>query len=466
MFNLAHITSGKRGRLFTVAGLVLASSVAFANTDQPVTYSYTLDNGLRLLVRADHRAPVAVTQIWYGVGSSYEYEGITGISHMLEHLMFKGTHAYPEGEFVKIIAENGGEQNAFTSNDYTVYYEELEARRLPLAFLLESDRMQNLQFSEEELLKERDVVAEERRLRTEDNPVARMYERFNATAQATSPYRFPVIGWMDDINRYSEPDIQHWYKTWYAPNNAVVVVVGDVDPDMVLKLAKQYFGNIPASQTLPKDNKATIKVPPDVPPLGERKITISTPALIPYVYLGFNVPSVKTASEPWEPYALDVLVGILVGGESARLNRHLIREQLVASEVGALYNPYDRLDTLLLIAGIPGNGHTPEELEKAFLDEVHQLQTSLVDPSELKRVKNQVIANEIFSQDSLTEQAIRLGSLASVGLDPALAEEYPAHINAVTAEEVKEVAQRYLTAERLTIGVLNPQPLAGSKEKK
>lgn len=445
----------------SVTALTLAPRTLLAEIEAATTYHYTLDNGLRLIVRPDHRAPVAVTQIWYDVGSSHEYEGITGISHMLEHLMFKGTHAYPEGEFVSIIAENGGEQNAFTSMDFTVYYEELEARRLPLAFLLESDRMQNLVFSEEELVKERDVVAEERRLRTEDNPVARMYEKFNMVAQSSSTYRFPVIGWMDDIKRYSDADIKQWYKTWYAPNNAVVVVVGDVEPEMVLNLAQQYFGDIPASTTLPKGDMPTMKPAPKVPPLGERKITVSTPALIPYVYLGFNVPSIKTADEKWEPYALDVLVGILAGGESARLSRRLVREQLIASEVGASYSPFDRMDTLFIIGGIPASGHTTEELEVALREQVLQLQTTLVDPKELRRVKNQVIANEIFARDSLTEQALRIGSLASVGLDPNLADEYPQFINEVTAEQVQEVAKRYLTPERLTIGILSPEPLAG-----
>ncbi|MFI4954754.1 MAG: M16 family metallopeptidase [Gammaproteobacteria bacterium] len=435
---------------------ISTSNPLYAVSSKPETFYYTLDNGLRLIVRPDHRAPVAVTQVWYQVGSSYEYEGITGISHMLEHLMFKGTKTYPAGEFVSIIAENGGDQNAFTSLDYTVYYEELEARRIPLAFELEADRMRNIDYTDEELLTERDVVAEERRLRTEDNPVARMYERFNAIAQVTSPYRHPVVGWMDDINRYTRSDIETWYDKWYAPNNAIVVVVGDVEPKTIYQLAEHHFGKIPPSQHLSKDIP-TLKPPPAVPPLGERRIEVATPSLIPYLYLGYNVPVVNTANETWEPYALDVLVGVLAGGESARLSRTLVREQLMASEVGAIYNPFDRLDTVLILGGVPTQNHTPEELEAALRQQVQVMQTALVSPQELQRVKTQVIANEIYARDSMTQQALQIGSLASVGLSPELVDEYVNNINAVTAEQVQQVAQRYLTSERLTVGILVPE---------
>ena len=433
-----------------------ASSSLYAVSSKPDTFHYTLDNGLRLIVRPDHRAPVAVTQVWYQVGSSHEYEGITGISHMLEHLMFKGTHTYPEGQFVSIIAENGGDQNAFTSLDFTVYYEELEARRIPLAFELEADRMRNIVYTDEELLTERDVVAEERRLRIEDNPISRMYERFNTVARAASPYRYPVIGWMEDIQRYTRSDIEAWYDKWYAPNNAIVVVVGDVDPKTIYQLAEQYFGKIPVSSHATQD-VPTLKSPPLVPPLGERRIEMSTPSLIPYVYVGYNVPVVNTVTEGWEPYALDVLVGVLAGGESARLSRTLVREQLLATEVGAAYNPFDRLDTLLVLGGTPTQTYTPAELEIALRQQVELLQKTLVEPEELQRVKTQVIANEIYARDSMTQQALQIGSLVSVGLSPELVDEYANNINSVTAEQIQQVAQRYLIPERLTVGILMPE---------
>ena len=440
-------------RLLASALAILLLALSTALHAESRFYDYTLDNGLRVIVLPDHRAPIAVFQIWYKVGSSYEYEGITGISHMLEHLMFKGTQEFPEGEFVKIIAANGGDQNAFTSLDFTAYYEELEARRLPLAFALEADRMRGLTFDEKELETEREVVIEERRLRTEDNPVSRMYERYNTVAQAASPYRYPIIGWMDDLRRYTLQDIENWYNTWYAPNNAIIVVVGDVEPTTVLDLAEHYFGNIPRSKM------PALKTPPEVPPLGERRIDFNTVATTSYVFLGYNVPVINTATEAWEPYALDVLVGVLDGGESARLTKDLIKSDVVAAEIGAQYNSFDRLDTLLLIGGIPAPGRTPQELETALGMQVSRLQNELIDPTELERVKNQVIASDIYARDSLTLQAVQIGSLASVGLIPDLMDDYIQNISAVTAEQVQQVSKRYLTADRLTVGELIPQSI-------
>jgi len=447
-----------RIRLPTLIAILALTSLPL-HAAAPETFYYTLDNGLRIIVRPDHRAPVAVAQIWYQVGSSYEEEGITGISHLLEHLMFKGTPAYPEGAFAQIISDNGGIQNAFTSTDFTVYYEELEARRLPLAFALEADRMRNLIFNEEELATEKEIVSEERRLRTEDNPVARMFERFNVVANAASPYRTPIIGWMGDIQNYNYADIKTWYDDWYAPNNAIIVVVGDVEANAVYKLAEHYFGKIPASTQLPTKDIPSIKRPGEVPPLGERTVNINIPAILPYVYLGYNVPVVNTANEPWEPYALDVLVGILDGGSSARLTKELVRDQALATELGAGYNPFDRLDTLLIFGGIPGKDHTTEELEAALREQVARLQSTPVSTEELQRVKNQVVADEIYARDSLTQQALQIGSLASVGLEPELADKYVDHINAITAEQVQQVASRYLVNDRLTVGILNPQPI-------
>ena len=218
---------------------------------------FMLDNGLKLVVKEDHRAPVVVSQVWYKVGSSYEHAGITGISHALEHMMFKGTKKYPPGEFSRIIATNGGEENAFTSSDYTAYFQTLEKSRLPISFELESDRMRNLVLPKDEFAREIEVVKEERRMRTEDDPQALLYETLNATAFETSPYRQPIIGWMSDLEAMKISSLKDWYKKWYAPNNATVVVVGDVNADEVYKLALKYFAplpreNIPEVSALPE----------------------------------------------------------------------------------------------------------------------------------------------------------------------------------------------------------------------
>ncbi|HDJ86948.1 MAG TPA: insulinase family protein, partial [Chromatiales bacterium] len=213
-------------------------------------HEYRLDNGLRVLVKEDHRAPVVVSQVWYKVGSGDEHGGITGISHALEHMMFQGTAKHPAGEFSRIVAANGGRENAFTGRDYTAYFQLLAKDRLPVSFELESDRMRNLSLKEADFRKEIQVVMEERRLRTDDNPQALTYERFNAAAFVSSPYHHPVIGWMDDLRNLKIGDLRAWYRRWYAPNNATLVVVGDVDPQAVLRLAERYFGPLPAGRPI------------------------------------------------------------------------------------------------------------------------------------------------------------------------------------------------------------------------
>ena len=280
-------------------------------------HEYMLDNGLKLIVKEDHRAPVVVSQVWYGVGASYEHDGITGVSHVLEHMMFKGTDRHGPGEFSRIIAENGGSENAFTSKDYTAYFQRLEKSRLPVSFELESDRMRNLKLDDEEFAKEVRVVMEERRLRTEDKPTSLTYEQFMATAFTSSSYRIPTIGWMDDLENMQLADLQQWYDRWYAPNNAIVVVVGDIVPEEVLALARQHFGPLkPETLTAPK---------PRVEPkqAGQRRVTVRVPAEVPYVVMGYKVPVLKTAAVDWEPYALTVLAGVLDGGSSARLTAEL-----------------------------------------------------------------------------------------------------------------------------------------------
>ena len=261
-------------KITLACSLLLASPpMVFANE----AIEYQLENGLKLIVKPDHRAPVAVTQVWYKVGSSYEYNGITGISHQLEHMMFKGTENLGPNEFSRIIAANGGRENAFTGRDYTAYFQTMEADRVEVSFRLEAERMRKLVIDEAELLKEREVVAEERRMRTEDNPTALTREAFNATAFVNSPYHHPIVGWMSDINHYEADDLRAWYQKWYAPNNATIVVVGDVQPEAVYKLAQQYFGD------LKPEVIAVVKPQVEVPQIGMRQIDVQAPAELPYL---------------------------------------------------------------------------------------------------------------------------------------------------------------------------------------
>ena len=414
------------------------------------THEYTLKNGLRLLVKENHRSPIVVSQIWYKVGSAYEPAGITGISHALEHMMFKGTPTISGDEFNKIIAENGGEFNATTAFDYTYYYERLAADKLPLSFKLEADRMQNLKLTQDDFTKEIQVVMEERRLRLDDNPQAATEERLFATAHLAAPYHHFPIGWMSDLQEMTVEDLKAWYHTWYAPNNAILVVAGDVQPEQVYQLAEQYFGNIPA-KTIPR-----LKKQPEPPALGQKSVTVKHEAKLPFLLLGYNVPTLGSTTETWQPYALTVLATALDGGQSARLAKNLIRGKQLAVQANAEYDPYRLFSSLFILSATPTSKHSLKELKAGLLAEVKSLQSDLISEPELARIKTLLTANYTYSQDDLTSQATFLGNLASIGLPWQLADDYITKIQAVTAEQVRQVAKQYLTPNHLTIAQLLP----------
>ncbi len=416
-------------------------------------HEFRLDNGLRILVKEDHRAPVVVSQIWYKVGASYEHDGITGVSHVLEHMMFKGTKKHGPGEFSRIIAENGGRENAFTGRDYTAYFQQLEKGRLEISFEMEADRMRNLLLPPEEFAREVKVVMEERRMRTEDNPQALTYEQLNAAAFVNSPYHHPIIGWMEDLRSLEIDDLKEWYRRWYAPNNATLVVVGDVDPQAVLELARKHYGPLEPSELSPPKPRIESRQ------RGTRRVTVRVPAKLPYLVMGYKVPVLKTAEAEWEPYALEVLAGILDGGNSARLSRRLVRKQQLAANAGAGYDLYAMRQSLFLLDGTPAEKHTTAELEKALRAEIERLKEEPVTAEELARVKAQVVAGKTFERDSLFYQAMQMGTLETVGLGWRRMEEYSDKVAAVTAEQVRAVARKYLVDDHLTIAELKPLPL-------
>ncbi|MCX7094931.1 MAG: pitrilysin family protein [Methylobacter sp.] len=416
---------------------------------------HVLANGLKVLVKEDHRSPIAISQVWYKVGSSYEPGGITGISHMLEHMMFKGTDKHAAGEFSRIIAENGGEENAFTGTDYTAYFQTMEASRLAVSFELEADRMRNLHLLPDELKKELQVVTEERRMRTDDNPQAKMQEHFNAMAYSNSPYKNPVIGWPSDIENYKVEDLQAWYQRWYAPNNATLVVVGDVQPKAVFALAEQYFAPLK-----PSELKA-IKPQTEVEQLGVRKMTVKLPAKLPYLVMGYKAPVLKDAALEWEAYALEVLAGVLDGGSSARLESGLVRGKQIAVSVGADYDLHSRLPQLFTLEATPAEGKNVWDLESALKDEIGKLQIKLVDNEELQRIKAQVLAKAVYERDSGFYQAMQLGMLETVGLGWQKVDEYVDKVNQVTAEQVRDVARKYLIEDKLSVAYLEPLPITG-----
>jgi zinc protease len=432
---------------------ILLASPLTLQAAEPQVHEFRLDNGLQLLVQEDHRAPAVVSQVWYKVGASYEPNGITGISHMLEHMMFKGTEKHKPGEFSRIIAANGGRENAFTGQDYTAYFQTLEKSRLPVSFELEADRMRHLKLLEPEFAKEHQVVLEERRLRTDDQPRAKLQEHFDAVAYTSSPYRNPVIGWPDDVSHLTLGDLKTWYGQWYAPNNATVVVVGDVDPQEVLKQAKKYFGPLKRGE-LPAQ-----KPQGEVEQLGPRRMAVKLPAKLPYLVMGYKVPVLKTAADEAEAYALEVAAGILDGGNSARLSSRLVRGQQVAASAGAGYDLYARLPSLFTLDGTPAQGKTVAELEKALAEEIRKLREEPISAEELQRVKAQVLASHVYQLDSMFYQAMQLGMAETVGLGWEKVREYVDKVNAVTAEQVREVARKYLTDERLSVAQLDPLPL-------
>ncbi len=434
------------GRLGFGAGCWLLAFAGAAFAGQ--VHERVLDNGLKVIVEEDHRAPIAVTQVWYKVGSSYEHQGITGISHLLEHMMFKGTAKHPAGEFSRIIAANGGDQNAFTGRDYTAYFETLARDRLAVAFDLEADRMRNLSLLPADFAKESEVVKEERRLRTEDKPEALAFEQFAAVAYRSSPYRHPVIGWMRDIDALTADDLKAWYRRWYAPNNATLVVVGDVDPEQVFGLAQKYFGPL-KSETLTATKPAF-----EIPQLGPTRLEVRTPARQPYLLIGYKTPVVGHADADWQPYALDMLASILDGGSSARLARDLVRGKQIAASASVDYGAFARLPGMLVMDGTPTKEHTVDELEKALVAEVARLRADLVSADELERVRTQVVASKVFQRDSVFYQAMQIGSLETVGLDWRLADQYVQNIGRVTAEQVRAVARKYLVDSDRTIAVL------------
>jgi zinc protease len=441
------------GILLGLVAVLLSLWILLTKQQTAEVHEYNLDNGLKILVQPDRRSPVVVSQVWYKVGSSYEPEGITGISHMLEHMMFMGTDELKPKEFSALIAANGGEDNAFTGLDYTAYFQTISSDRLELCIRLEADRMRDLIIDEQELLKERDVVAEERRWRVDDNPQSITYEKFMATAYTSGPYHHPLIGWMSDIQAYTAEAARDWYRRWYAPNNATLVVVGDVEPDAVYALAEQYFGPLQAS-VLPQ--------PPGQPADDQKErryVELKVPAKLPYVLMGYKVPSLNTAQDRNEAYALEVLAGVLDGGDSARLSRNLLRGSQLAASVGAGYDRTDRLDGFLTLSAIPVSGVDSEQLVTALTAEVTRLREEPVSEAELSRVRAQVVATDVYQRDSVFYQAMELGMLETVGLGWRVQQEYISRIEAVTPEQIQAVARKYLTPERLTVAVLIPQSM-------
>ncbi|MBI5438749.1 MAG: insulinase family protein [Nitrosomonadales bacterium] len=440
-----------RHYLFCIALLLAGFQVAA----QAEVFERTLANGLKVIVQEDRRAPVVVQQIWYKAGSMDEPTGVTGIAHVLEHLMFKGTKTVPAGEFSKRIAAAGGRENAFTSYDYTAYFQQLHKSKLPLAMKLESDRMHNLNLTAADFAKEIKVVMEERRLRTDDEAHALLYEKMMATAYQQHPYQHPIIGWMNDLESLTVEDAKAWYSRWYAPNNATLVIAGDVKAKEVFALAQRHYGAIPRRTLAPQHKFIEPKQ------AGIKRLVVKAPAELPHLVMSYRAPTLQNPEQDWKPYALQILAGVLDGNESARLNKHLVREQQVASGAGAGYDATSRGPSLFTLEATPSEGKTVNDVEAALRREIAQLVKDGVSEEELQRVKAQVTAGEVYKLDSLFYQAMQIGQMESIGLPHRAIQVMLEKLQAVTAEQVRQAAEEFLQDDSLTVAVLDPQPLSG-----
>jgi zinc protease len=442
--------------------LAACSALVFAVSPAPTfasPFETQLANGLRVIVMEDHRAPTAVHMVWYRAGSMDEKDGTSGVAHMLEHMMFKGTKNLSAGEFNKRVAEAGGRDNAFTNRDYTAYFQIVPKAALPEMMQLESDRMVNLKLDPKEFASEMKVVMEERRLRTDDNPHALVHEALNSVMFQAHPYRRPIIGWMDDLEHMTWQDARDWYRQWYTPSNAYVVVVGDVDHREVFRLAQKYYGPI-KSHVLPE------RKPQNEPEqVGIRRVNVKAPADLPYLAMAWKAPRLRDVQKDRDPYALEVLATVLDGHDASRFARNLVRGSRVAQSAGAGYDSTLRGEADFVLDGQPAAGKTIAELEAALRGEIKRIQDEGVSAEELTRVKTQSIAAQIYKRDSLMAQAMEIGGIEAAGQSWRDIDALLEKIKSVTAEEVQAVARKYFTDDTLSIAVLDPQPVDQSKPK-
>jgi zinc protease len=437
-----------------LALMLLAIPVGHA-AEAPAVTEVTLDNGLRILVLEDHRNPIASVQTWYKVGSRNEIPGATGLAHFLEHMMFKGTAAHGIGQFANIVEENGGQDNAFTSHDVTSYYVDIAAERVDLVLGLEADRMRNLLLDPKEIDSERQVVAEERRTRTEDDPDGYLEEEFLAAAYKAHPYGWPVIGWMADIQRINPPELRAFYNRFYQPNNALLVVAGDVDARRVIARARETFGRIPRAPAPPPMDSV------EPAQLGERRVQgYKADARAAIVYIGFHVPNYRSKDAP----ALELLSTILQEGRASRLYRRLVYERRMALNIGGDYAYLSQDPNLFWFSGTPLPGQTAEALEQAIMAEIEQVRNEPVPEEEIERAKNQTEAGFVWRQDSVHSRAASMARFELAG-SWRNGESFVPLIRQVTAADLQRVARAYFQPAQRTVGILVPgaPPAASSR---
>ena len=404
-----------------------------------------LDNGLKVLLLEDHKSPAVTFQVWYRVGGRNEKDGKSGLAHFLEHMMFKGTPTTKPEEYSRIIAKNGGRSNAFTSNDVTVYFATMSREKINIELELEADRMANALLGDTYFEPEKKVIQEERRLRTEDNPASALSEVASAVAFTIHPYRRPVVGWMEDIQNLTRQDLADFYKLYYAPNNAFIVVVGDFSTDEILPKIKAAFGKIPRGAEPPK---VQVTEPEQ---RGERKVFLKKEAELPFVLQFYRAPNLKSP----DSFALDVLSVVLAGGRSSRLHHEMVYQKRLVRGVDADYSgmSVDPMGFSIYAQLLPGI--EPVNVEREMDRLVDKVKTELVSERELQKAKNQIEAAFVFAQDSIYGQAMKIGLYEAAGGWRQM-ESYLDGMRKVTREDIRRVAKQYLDRDRRTVGTLIP----------
>lgn len=437
-----------RALLLPAAFLLTLANPAQAQVFDPTTFE--LDNGMQIVVIENHRAPVVTHMVWYKVGAADEPAGKSGIAHYLEHLMFKGTGTRAPGEFSQIIADLGGRENAFTSQDYTGYFQTIAPQHLGLMMELEADRMTGLVLTDEIIEPERRVILEERRSRTENNPRSLLSEQVTAATYLNHPYRLPVIGWAHEIETLSRADLESFYETWYAPNNAILVVSGDVDPDEVFRLARETYGKIEAKALPPRLR------PVEPPQLAPREVVMRDARVDqPSWSRRYLAPS-YVAGDTAHAYALELLSEIIGGGTTGRIYRTIVVDQSLAASAGAWYSPGDLDLTTFGVWFSPRPGVPVETVREAMDEQIAILIKDGITADELERAKQRLIDSAIFARDSVGGPARVLGAALASGQTVEGVEAWPDRIRAVTVEQVDAAAREIFNENRSTTGVLLP----------
>ena len=443
-----------RSNLLRISFLfLLFTQLSWASDKNPSeTHEFVLNNGLKLIVREDHRAPTVAHMVWYRAGSMDETNGRTGVAHVLEHMMFKGTDKVKAGEFSRLVAAVGGRENAFTSRDYTAYFQQVEKSKLEEVIKLEADRMSNLNFDDAEFSKEIQVVMEERRLRTEDNPSSLLNEALMATVFMSSPYRHPVVGWMNDLQNMTASDARDWYRSWYRPNNATVVITGDVDAQKVLSTVEKYYGAV-APKDLPVRK-------PRIEPVqrGVKQVQVKAPADSAQLTMAWKTPRLEPGKldEP-DPYALELLAAVLDGYDNARLNRSLVKQEKVVNDVGVGYDMVSRGPALFVISATLAKGKTIDQVQSSIHKALNEIKQNGILESELKRIKVRILSEQIYKRDSIFGQAMEIGGTEMAGFSWRDIDYMLEKMQSITPEQVQAVAKKYLVDDHLTIAILDPQ---------